>query len=125
MHSLRRLLAVAKKETREILRDPITLGIAIVLPVLMMFLFSYAISLDVKEIALAVVDEDNSPESRDYVASFLHSGYFRLHVTLHDIQEAEPLLHRGTIRAALHIPADFSRNLSQGLPTEVQSLIDG
>ena len=125
MLSIRRLMAVAKKETREILRDPITLGIAILLPLLMMFLFSYAITLDVKDIALAVVDEDNSPESRDYVASFLHSGYFRLHVALHDLKEVEYLLDRGAIRVALHIPADFSRNLGQGLPAEVQTLIDG
>ena len=64
MPSVRRLAAVAKKEMREILRDPITLGIALILPLIMMFLFSYAITLDVKDIALAVVDEDNSPERR-------------------------------------------------------------
>jgi ABC-2 type transport system permease protein len=125
MHSLRRLTAVAKKETREILRDPITLGIAIFLPLLMMFLFSYAITLDVKKIALAVVDEDNSAESRDFVASLIHSGYFRLHAVLHDIHAVAPLLDRGAIRVALHIPADFSRHLNQGLSTEVQTLIDG
>ena len=69
MRSLARLGAVARKETREILRDPITLGIAIVLPLLMMFLFAYAITLDVRDIGVAVLDEDGSPESRDYVAS--------------------------------------------------------
>ena len=67
MHSshLTRSLAVAKKESREILRDPITLWISIFLPLVMMYLFSYAITLDVKPIDLAVVDENNSPESRE------------------------------------------------------------
>ena len=86
MDSLARLAAVARKEAREILRDPITLGIAIVLPVLMMFLFTYAITLDVREIWLAVLDQDGSPESREYVAGFLASRYFRLEATVHDAQ---------------------------------------
>jgi ABC-2 type transport system permease protein len=122
---MQRLMAVAKKEAREILRDPITLGIAIVLPLLMMFLFSYAITLDVKEIALAVVDEDNSPESREYVASFLHSGYFRLHASLQDVRQVEALLDRGQVRVALIIPVTFSHHLGQGLLAEVQTLVDG
>ena len=62
---LTRFLAVARKESREILRDPITLWISIFLPLVMMYLFSYAITLDVKPIDLAVVDENNSPESRE------------------------------------------------------------
>jgi ABC-2 type transport system permease protein len=118
-------MAVAKKETREILRDPITLGIAILLPLVMMFLFSYAITLDVKEIAMAVVDEDNSPESRAYVASFLQSGYFRLHAALQDVRQVEGLLDRGQVRVALIIPAHFSRTLGQGLAAEIQTLVDG
>jgi ABC-2 type transport system permease protein len=125
MHSLRRLVAVAKKETREILRDPITLGTAIVLPLVMMFLFSYAITLDVKEIALAVVDEDNSPESREFIASFLQSGYFRLRAVPYDVKQVEALLDRGKVRVALIIPATFSRHLAQGLTAEVQTLVDG
>ena len=78
MSSLVRIAAVTKKETREILRDPITLGIAIVFPLLLMFLLTYAITLDVRDIRLAVLDEDGSAESREYVAKFLGSGYFRL-----------------------------------------------
>jgi ABC-2 type transport system permease protein len=122
--SLGRLLAVAKKETREVLRDPITLGVAIVLPLLMMFLFTYAITLDVREVRLAVLDEDGSPESREYVASFLQSGYFRLHSAVRSPREIERLLDRGAVRLALVIPAGFSRTLGQGLPADVQTLLD-
>jgi ABC-2 type transport system permease protein len=125
MGSIRRLVAVAKKEMREILRDPITLWIAIVLPLVMLFLLSYAITLDVKDISLAVVDEDNSPESREFVASFVQSGYFRLRAAGQDVGQVEALLERGQARVVLIIPATFSRHLAQGLAAEIQTLVDG
>lgn len=125
MDSLARLLAVAGKEAREILRDRITLGIAIVLPVLMMVLFGYAITLDVRDIRLAVLDEDGGPESRELTAAFVASGYFRLHATAYDLDAVARLLDRGEVRVALVIPADFSRNLRRGLPADVQTLLDG
>lgn len=124
-HNLRCLTAVASKETREICRDPITLGIAMILPLVMMFLFSYAITLDVKDIPLAVVDEDHSPESRAYVASILRSGYFGLHAALQNLRTVTRILDRGAVRVAVVIPADFSRALGQGVPAEVQILLDG
>ena len=122
---MRRTIAVANKETREILRDPITLGIAILLPVVMMFLFSYAITLDVREIRLAVMDQDRSVESREYISSFLESGYFRLEVYASDIKDIERMLDRGAVRMALIIPPHFSRRLRQGLSSGVQALLDG
>lgn len=123
MHN--RSVAVAKKEVREILRDPITLGIAIILPLVMMFLFAYAITLDVKEIPLAVLDFDRSAESREYVACYLQSGYFRLRAEAQNLEEIDRLLDRGTVRMALIIPPEFSTRLGQGLPSEVQTLVDG
>jgi len=123
--SLVRIAAVTKKETREILRDPITLGIAIVFPLLLMFLLTYAITLDVRDIRLAVLDEDGSAESREYVAKFLGSGYFRLAAVARSAKEIEGLLDRGDARVVLAIRPDFSRNLRQGLPAEVQTLLDG
>ena len=122
---MRRMTAVAKKEAREILRDPITLGIAILLPVIMMFLFAYAITLDVREIRMVVFDQDRSAESREYVSSFLQSGYFQLLAYASHSKDVERLLDRGAVRMALIIPPDFSRRLRQGLPSEVQTLLDG
>lgn len=120
-----RTLAVAKKEAREILRDPITLGIAIILPLVMMFLFAYAVTLDVKEIPLSVLDLDGSAASREYLAAVLQSGHFSLHAVARNLREIERLLDRGAVRLALVIPPDFSRRLEQGLPAEVQTLVDG
>ena len=122
---MRRMIAVTKKEAREIFRDPVTLGIAILLPVVMMFLFAYAITLDVREIRLAVLDQDRSPESREYLASFLKSGYFTLEAYASNPHEIERLLDRGEVRMALIIPPDFSSRLRQGLSAEVQTLLDG
>lgn len=122
---LTRSLAVAKKEGREILRDPITLWISIVLPLVMMFLFSYAITLDVKPIDLAVVDESNTPESRDYIARYLRSGYFRIGARPGSANEIEDLLDRGDVRMVLVVPVRFSRDLNRGLHTRVQALVDG
>lgn len=125
MTSLRRLLAVTSKETREILRDPITVGVAIFLPLVMMFLFTYAITLDVRAIRMAVLDEDSSTESREYVAAFLQSRYFRLHGRVWSLPQAESLLDKGTVRVVLVIPSGFSRDLAQGTATQVQTLLDG
>ncbi|HET9491123.1 MAG TPA: ABC transporter permease [Methylomirabilota bacterium] len=125
MDSLRRCLAIARKEAREIRRDPITLGIAMVLPLIMMFLLAYAITLDVREIRMAVLDEDGSADSREYVAGFLRSGYFRLQATVHSFGEVERLLDYGAARLVLVIPEGFARTLAQGRPVDVQILLDG
>lgn len=125
MDSLRRCLAIARKEAREIRRDPITLGIAMVLPLIMMFLLAYAITLDVREIRMAVLDEDGSADSREYVAGFLRSGYFRLQAIVHSFGEVERLLDYGAARLVLVIPEGFARTLAQGRPVDVQILLDG
>lgn len=125
MGSPRRILAIAKKEAREIWRDPITLGIAIVLPLIMMFLFAYAITLDARQIRMAVLDEDGSADSREYIARFVQSGYFRPEAILHSPDDVERLLDRGAVRLVLVIPGGFARTLAQGRPADVQILLDG
>src|SRR3970282_628926 len=72
-----RPLAVLRKETREILRDPYTLGIALVLPLVLLFLFAYGVNTDVRDIELVLLDFDQSAASRDYARAFANSGYFR------------------------------------------------
>lgn len=125
LKAMRRMLAIVEKEAREILRDPVTLAIAVFLPLIMMFLFAYALTLDVKEIRIAVLDHDRSRESREYVSAFLESGYFRLGAEPENPRDVERLLDRGAVRVAMIIPPDFSRRLSQGLQTGVQILLDG
>lgn len=66
----RRIVALLLKETRELVRDPVTLALAVVMPLVMLFLFGYAINMDVDELALGLYDQDNTPASRALVARF-------------------------------------------------------
>ena len=113
------------KEVREIRRDPITIWVAVALPLVMLYLFGSALSLDVKDAALAVYDLDKSPTSRALVDAFLHSGYFRRAHDIRDEKEIGPLLDRGKARLVLVIPADFSARLARGDSVPVQTLADG
>ncbi|PEQ12456.1 ABC transporter permease [Novosphingobium sp. PC22D] len=122
---LRRMFAFSRKEVLEISRDPFTLWVAIFMPLVMLFLFAYAISLDVENAPLVVVDQDKSAASRELQARFLNSGYFMLTDAPQDARVAEHALMRGETRAALFIPNGFARRLSRGEPAPVQLIVDG
>jgi len=120
-----RMLAFMRKETLEIVRDPITVGIALFMPLLMLFLFAYAISLDVDNAPLIIVDQDRSAASRALSEQFLNSGYFRLESAPNDAVEAEHALMQGRARAVLFIPEHFARRLERGEAAPVQFVVDG
>lgn len=117
--------AVALKELREISRDPITIAVAALLPLVMLFLFGAALSLDVKEAPYAVYDLDGSKHSREIVDAFAHSGYFKLSTRLNSSREIGEVLDRGVARMVLVIPPDFSARIERGETTSLQALIDG
>lgn len=121
----RRVRAVIRKEFRELLRDPITLLIAAVLPVVMLVVFGYAIRLEVEDVRMAVVDHDRTLASARFVEAFTNSGHFVVHRRPNDVREAQGLLDRGAVRVALVVPAGFGRELAQGRTAPVQTLIDG
>lgn len=120
-----RIIPLLRKETNEIKRDPYTLGIAIILPLIMLFLFGYALNLDVKDISTAVYDLDRSRQSREYAANFENSGYFRIQRYINSYEKARELLERDEVEVVLIIPPDFSNKLAKGSATEVQTLVDG
>ncbi len=119
------ILPIIQKEVREIWRDPYTLGIALFLPLILLLLFAYSLNLDVENIPLAVVDQDNSAESRAYIDVLLNTGKFDLKYRPATPQEAERLLDQGRAQVAVLIPAGFSRTLLAGETAEVQTLVDG
>ncbi len=123
--SVRRIVAVMGKETREILRDPITLGVSALMPLVMLFLFGYAISPDVRQARIGALDHSSSPASRALVERFVSSGYFRLHRGFMSIEEVDAALQRGRADLALVIPPDFAARLSRDEPVPVQVLVDG
>lgn len=122
---LRRLLAILKKEFRELFRDPLYLTFAFLVPVVIIILMGYGLILDVKNISVSFIDFDRSKLSREYRYSFTNSEYFRFHKLITSYKEAEQLIKSGESRVVVVIPPNFSRKLYGGKPAEVQVLIDG
>ena len=120
-----RILAVASKEWREILRDRLFFTMAFGVPLLIMLVLGYGLSLDVENIPFAVVDRDRSELSRDYVHQFSDSRYFDLLGYARDERELARLLADSRIRLGLVIPDRFQERLQGDRPVEVQALIDG
>jgi ABC-2 type transport system permease protein len=120
-----RALAVGRKEMRQIRRDRRTLMILVFVPAFFLLVYGYALNFDIRHIALAVEDRDNSPESRAVVAAFVNSGYFDLIATVHSQAEAERLLDLNQARAVLVIPELFGRDVATGRRAQVQVIVNG
>jgi ABC-2 type transport system permease protein len=121
---LRRVRAMARKEFLHILRDPLSLGMALLIPLLMLLLFGYALSLDVDRIPTRIVDRDQSPTSRRLWSRFDGSRYFNvIEVTPHD-QNLNAEIDRGHILLAVVIPSGFERDLLRAHKPQIQLLLD-
>jgi ABC-2 type transport system permease protein len=116
---------MARKEWLHIRRDTRSLAMAFVVPAVMVVMFGYIITFDVKDIRMAVLDRDHTAPSRDLVDAFRASGYFVVTARLTDDRQIAPLLERGDVRLVLVIPPDFSSNLASRQPAPVQALVDG
>jgi len=125
MISMPRLMTIARKESRQLRRDTRSLILAFLVPVQMLLLFGYAISWDVRNIALAVADDDHTESSRALVDAFRGSGYFDIGQYLRRPADAGRLLERGDARAVLMIPRGFEQERDAGRPTSAQLLVDG
>jgi ABC-2 type transport system permease protein len=123
--SLRRLLAMARKEALQLRRDSRSLIMAFAYPALMIVFFGYVITFDIRDIKVAVFDQDGSQRSRELVAAFQAAGYFRVTHRLDRYQDIQPLLDRGAVRLALVIPPGFQRDHAAGRPAVAQALVDG
>jgi len=122
---MRTILAVARKELRQIRRDRRTLMILAFLPAFFLLLYGYALNFDIRNIALAVHDRDGSAESRELISAFVNSGYFDMQASITSMRDAERLLDRNDARAVLVIPEGFSRTVTTGGTAEVQVIING
>ena len=122
---LRRIIAIARKETLQVIRDPRSLMIALLLPLMQMFMLGYGIKLDVMNIPLCVVDQEGSPQSRDLLQRFSASRYFDLRQMLDSSVRATERVDAGDCRLALIIPAGFSRQLVDQGHATLQVLLDG
>ncbi|WP_233584938.1 ABC transporter permease [Aquabacterium soli] len=109
----RRFTALLRKETRQMLRDRSNLAVGLLLPVVLILLFGYGLSFDVKNAPVAVVMEDHSPQARDMLAGLQGSPYIAP-VWMTSMVEAEQRMRAGEVNAIVRVPQDFSRELGLG-----------
>src|SRR5271169_4211940 len=125
MKIFRRLRPIIIKEFRQIRRDKRVLAILTLVPALLLLLNGYALNWDVQHIKMAVYDEEKSSTSREFVNSYINSGYFDYVEMLSSSSEATDLLDDGKVKCALIIPHDFSQQLFSNQPVNIQVLVDG
>ena len=122
---LRRLWAVARKEFLHVLRDPRSLGMGIAIPLMMLVLFGYALTLDVDRVPLVVWDQSCTDASRELVSRFAGSRYFALRRYVDNYRALEDNIDRGRAMVGLVIPLRFARDLLQGRPAPLELVVDG
>ena len=122
---LMRLRAVANKELLHIVRDPLTLALALVIPMILLTLFGYALTLDVDDVPLIIWDQDETPASRDFLSAFSASRYFAVVGQARSYAELEREIDTGRALAALVVPRGFSGKLESGVDVPVQLIVDG
>lgn len=119
------LLAVMKKEVRQTVRDKRMMALLVAAPLIQLFIFGHAVNLDVDQVPTVVVDQDNTPASREHLERLLADGTLREIARMHGVAEAERLLETGDAAVVLVIPPSFGDNITRGRPTTVQAILDG
>jgi ribosome-dependent ATPase len=123
--SLQRLFAYTIREALELLRDPIRLGFSLFGTTLLMLVFGFGVSTDVNNLSFAVLDRDQTPESRAYLEELRGSTYFAEKAPLTTYAELDNRLKSGNISAAIEIPPNFGSDIKRGRPVWVSALVDG
>ncbi|MCW1712070.1 MULTISPECIES: ABC transporter permease [Synergistaceae] len=123
--SPRRLTAVIKKEFIHIFRDTRSLAMAFLMPVILLFIFGYGITLDIKSINMGVYDLDKTAESRGLVERFRASGYFDIVGTVESTKETDRLIDRNIAHMVLVVPEGFGGSVKRGEPVDIQAVYDG
>ncbi|MDA8084668.1 MAG: ABC transporter permease [Nitrospiraceae bacterium] len=120
-----RIKAIAHKELIQIWRDPLSLAMAFMMPVMLLFIFGYAITLDVNDLKTVVYDRDRGSASRELIDGMSASGYFTVVGEVHDQREIDRYLDSGEALVAVSIQEDFSKKLHKGIPAPLQVIVDG
>ncbi len=123
--SIGRILAYTRRETVEILRDPVRLAFAFIGSALLMLVFCFGITLDIDELSFAALDLSKGPESRAYISEIEGSRYFKPTEPLTTADEGRKRLVAGDVSLVIELPPDFGRKLRTGEPTEVLATVDG
>jgi ABC-2 type transport system permease protein len=122
---MRSIAAVGVKELRQISRDRRTLMILLFVPAFFLLLFGYALNFDIRNVSLAVHDQDRTAKSRELVSAFVNSGYFRLVGYVESTRAIDRLVDQRLARAIITIPAGFERDIARKHAVDVQVIVDG
>ena len=122
--SIGRVWAFARREAVELQHDSVRLAFAVLGPILLMIVFGYGISLDVDHLPFAVLDEDGTPASRNYVDAYRGSYYFVENPPITNYNAMDRRLRNGELRFALEIPPSFQRDLQRGRQPEISAILD-
>ena len=125
MNFFKAIYPIIWKEFKQIRRDPRTLAVLFLVPMLLMLFVGFAVNFDVKHIKLAVLDEDRTNQSREFIESFLNSDYFEYSYVVHGQKEINGLLDNGNVAVAIIIPPKFSDHIVKGEAANVQVIVDG
>nr|NJM00855.1 ABC transporter permease [Desulfobacula sp.] len=120
-----RLLAIVKKEFLHVFRDWRSLYLSLAIPVILILLFGYALTLDLRKVPTVVLDQSRSARSRELIELFAGSPYFSIIGYPHAYPELQLALDRGTAMVALVVPSDFAEKIAAGKNTQIQILADG
>lgn len=123
--SLARLFGITARETRELLRDPIRLIVALLGSLVLLSVLGFGVSMDVENLRFAALDRDQSPESRDYLHNLAGSRYFVARPPIRDAAELERRMSSGELALAIEIPPSYGRDLRLGRSPEIGVWIDG
>ena len=122
---LLRIKAIAKKEILQIIRDPLSLAIGFLMPVILLLIFGYAITFDISNIKTVVYDQDRSSLSRELISGFQSSGYFTVVAYPERHQEIDRYLDSGRAKVAVMIPQGFAGDIRAGRQAQLAVVLDG
>lgn len=122
---LERIHHILIKEFLQTFRDKRMRAVLVAVPVLQSIIFGYAVTTDVKQVSIAVLDHDNSTQSRELLSRFTASDYFEIEERISTVREMEDLLNRGSVKAAIEINAGFGGKIAAQTGAAVQMILDG
>jgi ABC-2 type transport system permease protein len=122
---MRRAWTIAKKELIQLRRDRLTVAMMVVMPLMQLLLFGWAINTDVRHVPTVIYDQDRSRESRDLARSLEVTGFYDIVGHVDGYHEVERAMRGGKARVALVVPPSYGSNVARGKPTQVQLVVDG
>lgn len=123
--NIRRLLSLIRKEFIQILRDPRTLALILIMPIMQLFLLGYAATNDVRNVSMAVFDQDRGAAARQLLTAFRSADYFQIDYDVDSEAELRSLIDSGKVRVGLIIPPDYSDKVQGGGSAKVAFVLDG